>query len=134
MINLNIMCIVKLFCYQPIYLVADVMVPGTSMSGIPETVDDEQASELPFAARYMKCASGSSELCGDAGNRFRTRCWIDRDDVTPPTPQNAHVGSQVKWHPGFRFHQLTSRSMSMVILTAMQDAIDTWSEITIIGK
>lgn len=108
------------------------MVPGSAMSGIKDTIDEDQAATMPFAARYIKCDPNSHDLCEANEHRFRAQCWIDRDDVTPPTTQKDKPGGQVKWHPGFRIHQLKGRSMAMVILTVMQDAIDTWSEVTII--
>jgi len=104
------------------------------MFAIKETTDEDQAATLPFAARYMKCAPDSRELCDAKEHRFRALCWIDRDDVTPPTKQREVPSSQVGWHPGFRVHQLLGRSMTMVILDAMQDAIDTWGDITIVRK
>ena len=110
------------------------MMPGSGTHGLPLTLDDDQVLTLPFATRYMSCALESRDLCNHPNpNRFNSVCWVDRDDVTPLKAQNAHPGSQVGWHPGFRAHQLSGRSMAMVVLTALQDAIDTWSEITIVG-
>jgi len=110
---------------------ADVMVPGNGMYGIPETMDVDHAATLPFASRYLKCPDESRDLCNLNENRFRALCWIDRDDVTPSQKQLEKPPSQVGWHPGFRVHQLTGRTMAMVMLTALGDAIDTWSEGTI---
>jgi hypothetical protein len=104
------------------------------MHGIPETSDDDQAATLPFASRYLKCTDSNHELCNLNENRFRAVCWIDREDVTPTKKQLAKPPSQVSWHPGFRVHQLMGRAMAMVILTALEDAINTWSEVTIVGK
>ena len=115
-------------------MTADVFYPGTSLSGIKEITDEDQALALPFAARYIKCEEKSKGVCNANEQKFRTQCWIDRDDVTPPTTQKAHPDNQDESHPGFRIHQLKSRSMAMTILTAMENAIDTWSEITIVGK
>jgi len=111
---------------------ADVMMPGSGMHGIQETLDEEQVLTLPFASRYMKCPPESKDLCNHPNpNRFQAVCWVGRDDVTPSKPQNPTVSSQVGWHPGFRSHQLSGRSLAMVIMTGLQDAIGTWSEITI---
>lgn len=110
------------------------MVPGNGMYGIPETLDGDHAATLPFASRYMKCAEESHDLCNLNENRFRALCWIDREDVTPSNKQLPKPKSQVRWHPGFRVHQLMGRTMAMVILTALGDAIDTWSEGTIFGE
>jgi len=97
-------------------------------------MDDDQVLTLPFATRFMSCAPESHDLCGHPSpNRFNAVCWVDRDDVTPLNTQRENPKSQVGWHPGFRAHQLTGRTMAMVVLTALQDAIDIWSEITIVG-
>jgi|AntRauTorckE5430_2_1112549.scaffolds.fasta_scaffold11075_2 hypothetical protein len=110
------------------------MVPGSGMHAIQETLDADQVLTLPFASRYMNCASESKDLCNHPSpNRFQAVCWVDRDDVTPSKPQKSAPPSQVGWHPGFRSHQLTGRSMAMVVMTGLQDAIDIWSEITIAG-
>lgn len=103
------------------------------MDCIPESEDSEQAKTLPFAVRYLKCPPGSKEICDDNENRFRSICWMDRDDVTPPTQQRDKPASQVEWHPGFRVHQLIGRTMAMIILDTLKEAINTWSEVTIIG-
>jgi hypothetical protein len=123
-----------LFSLYPSKMTADVFYPGTSLSGIKETTDEDQAATLPFAARYIKCEEKSKGVCDANEQKFRTQCWIDRDDVTPPTTQKAQPDNQDESHPGFRMHQLKSRSMAMTILTALENAIDTWSEITIVGK
>ena len=126
--------LLTLFSSHPLKMTADVFYPGTSLSGIKEITDEDQALALPFAARYIKCEEKSKGVCNANEQKFRTQCWIDRDDVTPPTTQKAHPDNQDESHPGFRIHQLKSRSMAMRILTAMENAIDTWSEITIVGK
>ncbi len=117
-----------------VHTLVDVMFPGSAMHGVKETEGLDQAETLPFATQYLKCGVNNKELCTDVNNKFRATCWIDRDDVTPPTRQQPRPGGQASWHPGFRHHQLLGRSMAMVILDAMQEAIDTWSETTIVGE
>ncbi len=104
------------------------------MYGIPETSDVVQAETLPFATRYMKCGVDNKSQCTENEHKFRANCWIERKDVTPPRKQDPRPGSQVGWHPGFRSHQLHGRALAMIVLDALQDAIDIWSEITIVGK
>ena len=40
---------------------------------------------------------------------------------------------QVSWHPGFRTHQLTGRLIAFVILDALEQALNIWSENTIVA-
>lgn len=110
---------------------ADVMAPGNAMRGVQETVDN--TNELPFAIQYLKCSETSRKLCDDPLNKYRGTCWIERKDVNPPTKQLSKLRGQADKHPGFRVHQIKARTMTMQFLDAMQDAIDTWSEVTIVG-
>jgi hypothetical protein len=34
----------------------------------------------------------------------------------------------VKWHPGWRMHQLIGRNMAMGMLSALQSAVNLWNE------
>ena len=112
----------------------DVMQHGSGMYGIPFSYTEEQVETLPWATRYMKCIDDDEDLCKKQENRFRTKCWIERDDVIPPTKQRDHCSNQDDWTPGFRVHQLKGRVMAVAILDALQDALATWSDITIFGK
>lgn len=109
---------------------ADVMAPGNAMAGVKETRDNQ--NELPFAIRYLKCAEANKESCENPLNKYRGTCWIERKDVIPPTMQLSTMRGQSDEHPGFRFHQIKARAMTIQFLDAMQDAIDTWSEVTIV--
>jgi len=110
---------------------ADIMEFGTGLAGVPITESREQVDTLPWAARYLSCPEENRDLCDEKEHRFRTTCWVDRDDVSPLKKQADNAGSQVKWHPGFRAHQLRGRVLAFTVLNALQDAIDTWSEKTI---
>jgi hypothetical protein len=105
---------------------ADIMYIGSGMVGIPETEDEKQVESLPWAAQNLKCQKDVSYLCTDKKFKFRTTCWVARDDVKPPTQQASAAGSQVGWHPGFREHQLKGRVIAMVVLEALLDAVNTW--------
>lgn len=105
---------------------ADVGYLGTAMSGIPVSKDEEQVTSLPFATQYMICEKEHKQMCGDPSNRFRANCWVDRPDVSPPTKQDEHPGSQVKWHPGFRVHQLVGRTLAYTVLIGLKEAIAMW--------
>mmetsp|Transcript_24884 Transcript_24884/g.45064 ORF Transcript_24884/g.45064 Transcript_24884/m.45064 type:complete len:965 (-) Transcript_24884:82-2976(-) len=118
--------------FQNLHETADVDVGqfGSGLLGIPETQSEMQAQRMPWATRYMKCAAGHEDLCTAPGNRFQTKCWVDRNDIKPPVKQKE---PSVSAYPGFRQHQLIGRILSFTILEALGDAISTWSEVTITG-
>ena len=105
---------------------ADVGQYLDAMIGIPEVTGEEQAETIPYAARYIKCNAEHNYLCG--ANKFHANCWVDRDDVTPPVKQSEKPGSQVKWHPGNRWHQLIGRIMAFTILQATKTALTQWKD------
>jgi len=88
------------------------------------TESEEHAQTLPFAVRYMFCPRESAGLC--QMNKYTAICWEPRSDFTPTKPQAAHPGSQVSWHPGNRYHQMAARMYSMLVLHALDAAIDKW--------
>jgi len=101
---------------------------GTALDGIEEVVSLEQAKSLPWAARFLKCAEGAEDLCKEEP-RFCAKCWIDRDDnIVPKEKQLDHPKGQVKWHPGWRNHQLMGRNLAFAMLEALQAAINIWTE------
>ena len=108
---------------------ADVGGLGSGMSGVPETTDEVQVNSLPWAAQFLNCVSERKDLCNS--NKYRTQCWVEREDVIPPVKQDSVVGGQASWHPGFRQHQLTGRVLAFFILSALDDALEKWSEKTI---
>lgn len=112
---------------------ADVGQFGQGLDGVIVTENEKQALTVPYAARYMKCTNERQDLCNAVENKYKTKCWIEREGVTPPTKQRAHSASQVSWHPGWRFHQLIGRVLAFTVLEALEDAISMWSEVTITG-
>ena len=101
---------------------------GQAMDGIPEVESVEQAKTIPWAARYMKCKDGAQELCQQEP-RFCAKCWVDReDDLVPVAKQLEHPKGQVKWHPGWRRHQLTGRNVAFAVLEGLQAAVNIWTE------
>jgi len=101
---------------------------GTAMDGIPEVESVEQANDLPWAARFLKCKDGVEDICKEEP-RFCIKCWIDRDDnIMPEAKQLEHPKGQVKWHPGWRVHQLMGRNLAFAILEALQSAVNIWTE------
>jgi hypothetical protein len=108
---------------------ADVGEFGFGTADLPVTESEEQMKSLPWAYQKMKCPADRADLCNS--DRFSVTCWIDRPDgVKPKTPQLDRPLGQVKWHPGWRAHQLVGRTIAFIVLEALQVAINTWSEAT----
>ena len=101
---------------------------GQATDGIVEVESAEQAKTIPWAARYMKCKDEVQSLCQEEP-RFCSKCWYDRDDgIKPEKGQLDPPKGQVKWHPGWRTHQLTGRNLAFAVLEALQAAINIWNE------
>ena len=100
---------------------------GLATDGIIETESEEQAKTVPYAARYMKCKPEAQDLCNQEP-RFCAPCWIDRPKIKPEAKQLDHPKGQVKWHPGWRVHQLTGRNIAFAVLEALQAAVNIWNE------
>jgi hypothetical protein len=108
---------------------ADVGEFGFGTADMPITESEEQMKSLPWAYQKMKCPADQDDLCNS--DRFRATCWIDRPDgVKPETPQLDSPRGQVKWHPGWRSHQLVGRTIAFVVLDRLQVAVNTWSKAT----
>jgi hypothetical protein len=63
-------------------------------------------------------------------HQFESQCWVERPDVSPPTPQVNHIPilpSAVGW----RMHKLKGSTLAYVLLSATLGALLNWSEITI---
>lgn len=109
---------------------------GSGTDGIPMITDATPAATLPYAARYMKCDSDSKAIC-DSEPRFCASCWLPREDVPNPNDVfdsiDTRVGGQVKWHPGWRVHQLVGRVLAFSVLNALQVAIQRFSDGTMGG-
>lgn len=105
---------------------ADVGTIGSGMIGIPECVDEIQCEKLAYATRYMKCSVEAASLCN--ANKFHSNCWVERDDFTPETKQQEKPGSQVRWHPGFRSHQIEGRIIAFTVLRAIKHGLEKWQQ------
>ena len=98
---------------------------GTALMGnlltdapmVPPTPDDpEEAKTLPWAAQHL---DGREE-------KYNAICWEPRSDLTPVEAQDAHPGSQVGWHPGWRYHQFQGRKVALILLKGLAAALDQW--------
>jgi hypothetical protein len=87
------------------------------------TTDEAQASEVPYAIRYLHAEPHIGKI-----DRFNAICWEPRSDITPMVEQSKKVGSQVGWHPGFRWHQYEGRVLALVLLEGLTRAFDLWEE------
>jgi hypothetical protein len=109
---------------------------GAGTDAVIPVENEEQAKKVPFASRYMKCSSERQDLCS-AEPRYCTTCWIPRSDIDPEKVgfkgKFGKFGGQVKWHPGWRPHQLQGRTIAFAVLTALQEAIQIFSDGTM-GK
>lgn len=106
---------------------ADVGIPDWSTEGVPVTKNDAHALELPWAARYLNCEGQFAEICPT--HKFNSICWIDRDDITPPTEQKKHPdGQENETNLGFREHRFRGRKLSYLVLTALGRTLDRWME------
>jgi hypothetical protein len=108
---------------------ADVGSLGSGLSGIPITTDKVQVAALPWATQYLTCDPQSTNLCTE--NKYRTQCWVERNDIAPPTKQKDSLPIQLSY-PGFRQHQLTGRVLAFFLLQALDQAISLWSEKTVV--
>lgn len=50
-----------------------------------------------FYCRYLNCPRGQNEIC-KAHEYEGNGCWVERNDFTPPTPQNERPGGQGEFH------------------------------------
>jgi len=106
---------------------ADIGIPDWSMEGVPVTRDESQAKELPWAVRYLNCESDIVEICNS--NKFNAACWVDRDDIIPPTEQKEHpCGQENESNLGFRAHRFKGRKLTYMVLTALGRTLDLWMD------
>ena len=103
---------------------------GTDLRAFAESIDEDQATTLPHAIQFLNCPQKSISICNKDDNRYRSECWIDRDDVKPGRTQGAFVGGRASWHPGFRVHQLQGRRIAYALLEATQIALQIWKDKT----
>jgi hypothetical protein len=92
-------------------------------SGIPVITSMEQAEKLPWAVQEFVCDATVNDLCGRG---MLDECWVPRSDFTPTTGQAAHVGGKAGWHPGWRTHKYTGRKQTMLMLKALDRALEMW--------
>lgn len=126
----------------------DVGVAGTGLSGITLQSTFEETEAVPWAAQYVLCTGDVTKYCREneyIGRYIPKRiprlvpivsdfayfsagtCWIEREDVTPPTKQGT-PGGRASWHPGNRKHQVTGRVLAFTLLTALKEVLTDWND------
>jgi hypothetical protein len=113
---------------------ADVGEVGRGTLGVPHTESIEEANSYPWAARYMECSKDTASEC--QAKAYCVKCWVDRPDINVKDMfplYNPKPGGQVRWHPGWRYHQLQGRVIAFSILEALQEAMQIFSEGTMGG-
>jgi hypothetical protein len=104
---------------------ADVGLFGGATEGAPLTTGAEQALEVPYAARYLKCSPEAKDFC-NTQQRFCSHCWYESMGE-PPFPQREQFSDNKNFHPGWREQQMRGRHLAMFFLRALQEAIDLWN-------
>ena len=89
-----------------------------------ETTDEKEADTVPWALRWSKCSADRKDLC--EAHKYNSVCWTKRKDVTPPTEQTDFVGGRAGWHPGDIAHKRMARVWCLLVLNALDAALDMW--------
>ena len=78
------------------------------------------------ACRYVNCDPDSAALC----DTHSSVCWVARSDQSPPYEKYMlkNVGSQHKGYPSDRQQRLEGRKLAMLVLHALDEALDRWIE------
>ena len=97
----------------------------TATAGMPETTSVSQAEEVPYAARYVNCGPAMKEYCKQVP-RFCWNCWLGDDKITPPQKQRDQSSDNSNFHPGWRELQIRGRNLAMMVLRALQEAVEVW--------
>lgn len=72
----------------------------------------------------------NTEMCGGSTKgvcdleSHNSVCWVPRVFITPPVEQDADIDPEA--YPGVNAHQLQARKLSMLVLHALDDALDMW--------
>jgi hypothetical protein len=74
------------------------------------------------ACHYVNCADDA--LC----DRHNSVCWVERSDYNPLSEQFENAGHQNEGYPNDYMHRLEGRKMAMLVLHALDEALDRWIE------
>jgi hypothetical protein len=114
---------------------ADLGEFGLGTAGVLLTKSEEQVKTLPLTVQYFRCEEGAEDLCANHP-RYCATCWLRQDKTAEEVgfvPTLHNVPGQVKWHPGWKEHQLQGRVLAFALLDGLQTALQRWSDGTM-GK
>jgi hypothetical protein len=69
--------------------------PQRGYTDMPVSLNANQVKSIPWPFQWLDCTGGDAALCNEA--KWSVQCWVERDDVTPKTPQAGKPGGQGKW-------------------------------------
>ena len=92
-------------------------------SGVPVISSVEQAETLPWAVSEFVCDQNFKDLCSRG---MLDTCWVPRSDVKLGFVPPPHVGGKASWHPGYREHKYHARKQTLLMLKALDTALDIW--------
>lgn len=99
-------------------------------NSVKMTTSLDQGATLPWAVQYLKCDPTVSQLCNGKSviPNYHSTCWVDRSDVVPAVKQDAFPGGRASWHPGDRVHKFHGRTHTMLMLRALDEALNLWED------
>lgn len=93
--------------------------PGASFCDQTLRQDGKMVVPAVKACRFVNCGPGAD--C----DRHNSVCWVERSDQHP-TASDAHVGHQNEGYPSYQTQRLQGRKMAMLLLHALDEALDRW--------
>lgn len=99
--------------------------PGATIC--PETTLENFVLVPPAieACEFLQCSEEARAIGGC--ERYRSVCWIDRTDLPNlGKGQHSNFGYQDEGYPNFREHQWEGRKLSLLVLSALEEALGRW--------
>lgn len=98
--------------------------PGASFCEASVLQDGKTLVPAVKACRYVNCSPGSD--C----DKHDSVCWIERSDqnLLPGQSQDNDVGHQKEGYPSVQTQRLEGRKLAMLVLHALEEALDLWTE------
>ena len=95
--------------------------PGASFCEDTYMRNNKVMVPLNTACRFVKCR-GDPKMC----DQHNSVCWVDRSDRNVYQTQDKNVGHQQEGYPSVQQQRLEGRKLSMLILHALDEALDLW--------